>query len=342
MISIAPMLSSWNQVGVFGSQCIDLQLVHFVSVPPNCFLSSIVTGAIFDDGRTMSTSEFLSMADSDQASLYSVSTNATDDNLPGAGRTLGLLYSFAGQHLEMQLGRLAERLGRGPRATALRIQKNSGIVTSTSVLSPPLSMVKFRTKKIEKDCKLLLKYVGSNALSTRGQALDRIIDLSLDDDYVRDLLKFMGAAHLIELAHKELFVRSDYDVSLLSRSRKALVSVTDDMLMQELRDVKRKKLLTYFKPASNVWTYVRDPERSFIVVRWVVRVGWPLYNTPSMPILDYLNVVLDTSPEWESVDQLFDSLLGFFKGKSMDILHRIRRILEMIIRSISCALSPSR
>ncbi|KAH8116573.1 hypothetical protein DFH11DRAFT_1219351 [Phellopilus nigrolimitatus] len=104
------------------------------------------------------------MANFDEVSLCTVSSmNATADNLPGAGRTLGLFYSSAGRHLEVQLGRVAERLGRGPQEAALRIKENSEIVTLSSVQPIPLSVVKSRTKKtkkIEKDCKRLLKYVG--------------------------------------------------------------------------------------------------------------------------------------------------------------------------------------
>ncbi|KAH8104232.1 hypothetical protein DFH11DRAFT_1520026 [Phellopilus nigrolimitatus] len=109
----------------------------------------------------MPTLEFTSIDDFDEVSLCTVSSmNATADNLPGAGCTLGRFYSFAGRHLEVQLGRIAGRLGCGPQATALRIQENSGIVTCTSVFCVPLSVVKSRKKKIEKDCKRLLRYVG--------------------------------------------------------------------------------------------------------------------------------------------------------------------------------------
>ncbi|KAH8115048.1 hypothetical protein DFH11DRAFT_142738 [Phellopilus nigrolimitatus] len=192
---------------------------------------------------------------SDQASLISISTNATADNLPGAGRTLGLFYSFAGKHLETRLGRLAGRLGHGPRATALRIQENSGIVTLASVLPRPLSLMKARNRKIQKDCKRLLKYVGSNALSTRGQALDLIIDLSLDD-HIRNFLKVVGAEHLIELAHKELFIRYDCNASLLSRSRKALVSVADDALMQEIKTLSESGGHDFIYRYDNVSDYM--------------------------------------------------------------------------------------
>ncbi|KAH8104237.1 hypothetical protein DFH11DRAFT_1765478 [Phellopilus nigrolimitatus] len=248
--------------------------------------------------------------------------NTTADNLPGAGRTLGLFYSSAGRQLEVLLGRIAGRLGRGPQATALRIQKNSGIVTRPSVLPVPLSVVKSR-KKIEKDCKRLLKYVGLNALSKRRKALDHIIDLSFDH-HVRDLLKVMGAAHFIELAHKDLFVRSDFDVALLSRSRKALVSVTDDMLMQEIKDLDTSSSKIFNDKSSNVWTHARDPDRSFIVVRWALRKN--RFSLVVQYTLDYLDVVVDTSPEWECVDQFLNGVIGELFN------HQLTKTVEIVFR----------
>ncbi|KAH8092156.1 hypothetical protein DFH11DRAFT_1182664 [Phellopilus nigrolimitatus] len=242
------------------------------------------TGATLDRECTMSASEPLSIADSDQDSLYSVSTNATADNLPGPGRTLGLFYSFAGRHVEVQLGRLAGRLGHGPQAIALRIRKNS----LAYVLPLPKAFVKTKNSEIEKDCKRLLKYVGSNAPSTRGQALEGIIDLSFDH-HVRDLLKVMGTAHVIELAHKDLFSRSDYNTSLSNRSRTALVSVTDDMFMQEIKDFNSSYPKIFLDQASIVWTYAR----------WVAQGGLCDVCPPAVPILDYMSVVVDTSPDWE-------------------------------------------
>lgn len=210
----------------------------------------------------------------------------------------------------------------------------------------------------------LIAQLRSNAPSTRGQALERIIDLSFDH-HVRDLLKVMGTAHLIELAHKDLFSWSDHDASLLSRSRTALVSVTDDMFMQEIKDFDSSYPKIFLDQASIVWTYARyvntsslsltlcdvhvilnkndrDPDHSFIVVRWVAQGGLCDVCPPAVPILDYMSVVVDTSPDWECVDQLLNWLLGLYNaGRMLDVYDSIATTLEMIIRLISYALSPS-
>ncbi len=40
------------------------------------------------------------------ATIYTISTNATADNLPGPGRNVGLLFGWIGGHLEVRLGRV--------------------------------------------------------------------------------------------------------------------------------------------------------------------------------------------------------------------------------------------
>lgn len=49
------------------------------------------------------------------------SSNATESDLPGPGRTLGKVYDFLGKRLERALATLAERKGLGPKQVAERI-----------------------------------------------------------------------------------------------------------------------------------------------------------------------------------------------------------------------------
>ena len=74
----------------------------------------------------------------------SVSTNATDENLPGSGRTIGLIYATVGKSLEKRLGNTAERLGQGPRLTAIRIKSRSSELVAAASASE-LSPVEVRT-----------------------------------------------------------------------------------------------------------------------------------------------------------------------------------------------------
>lgn len=56
-------------------------------------------------------------------SLDSISTNATASNLPGAGRTMGLLFEYLGRRLESVLNVSATRRGMDPRAVAMQIRR---------------------------------------------------------------------------------------------------------------------------------------------------------------------------------------------------------------------------
>ena len=57
------------------------------------------------------------------ASSSSISSTATADDLPGAGYLVGLFYKKAGRMFDIQAGRIAEAMGKGPRATADRIER---------------------------------------------------------------------------------------------------------------------------------------------------------------------------------------------------------------------------
>lgn len=68
-----------------------------------------------DSSPTMSELPERSTYTLSEASLSkaSLSTNATADNLPGPGRTIGLAYDFGGRMLETQLGSFVQKYGRG-------------------------------------------------------------------------------------------------------------------------------------------------------------------------------------------------------------------------------------
>ena len=89
-------------------------------------------------------------------SLFSTST-ATMSNLPGAGRTLGNLYSKWGFALEESLGIFAHKRGFGPEAVADRISQNlqnRWLASYDGVISKE----KFK-RGIQKDCNKLIKHL---------------------------------------------------------------------------------------------------------------------------------------------------------------------------------------
>lgn len=78
------------------------------------------------------------------------SSTETTDDLPGPGRLLGKVYVSLGRRLEDGLGRVAVRMGRGPNAVAIKIQK---LVEDRS-LRPSI-----RHKKTKEKCKSLARYI---------------------------------------------------------------------------------------------------------------------------------------------------------------------------------------
>ncbi len=91
----------------------------------------------------------------------SVSTNATAPNLPGAGRTVGLLLDRLGAHVEKCMNLWADRRGLGPNAVAQEIRRlrrhdETSIVERHAGSVAQLS--KRDEKTVRKLCKRLLKY----------------------------------------------------------------------------------------------------------------------------------------------------------------------------------------
>ncbi|KAI5116346.1 hypothetical protein M0805_005821 [Coniferiporia weirii] len=275
-------------------------------------------------------------------SLYSASSNGTVDNLPGAGRILGNVYSFTGRRLEKQLGSIAERLGYGPRATAFRIQRRRKAIDTYPELPPLPRSFKTESKKIEKDCRRLLKYVRSNVASTKKQALDHITELSIDDSYIRSLFKVMGAVNAIEPLQRDPALWIYYGSSLQNSSRKALVSLVDveiNTLAQKVVAGRRSSLQPDL--FQSIATFLYDSDRSFLAVRHIRRLFERFYGffVWSKVIEQVVNFI-GTSPdefEWEEGDQLLKHLLEYFVDtqfpfrtiKREDV---VRTILEKILR----------
>lgn len=96
-----------------------------------------------------------------------ISSNATESDLPGPGRTLGRVYGYLGRHLKRALGALAERKGLGPQQVALRIlNRDTGLGDQTNCLS----ISKYEKKNGDaqlQDFKKLLRYTRYVALLSK-------------------------------------------------------------------------------------------------------------------------------------------------------------------------------
>lgn len=115
-----------------------------------------------------STSQLDQYGDSDSEletfSIDASSMQTASDN-PGAGRTLGTLYSSLGKPVERALNSMAERLGLGPCATVVRIrgirplQKRVSSVDQhrTSLVAEP-ELSRNERQQLKKYCRRLVRY----------------------------------------------------------------------------------------------------------------------------------------------------------------------------------------
>ena len=167
------------------------------------------------------------------------SSTSTASNLPGPGRALDNLYGSVGRTIEARLGRLAEKLGRGPRMAAVRIERRRSKVLN---FAGDRRKARTKTKKVVKDCKKLVGYVQwvpfpyhreaftkvhlrSNIPSTQMQALEEITRLSVQDPFVRDTFLDIGAQHTVNQIRSSFL--GAFTHALLPCSRKALLSLTE-------------------------------------------------------------------------------------------------------------------
>lgn len=88
----------------------------------------------------------------------SVSTTATAPNLPGAGRTVGLLLDGLGAHMDKFVNEMGRRQGLGPQAVAREIRRLLRHEETTIIqrhAGVPLQLTQKEIAKARKRCKRL-------------------------------------------------------------------------------------------------------------------------------------------------------------------------------------------
>lgn len=164
------------------------------------------------------------------------SSDETADDLPGPGRMLGKLYSHAGRFVVKGLSVVAERRGYGPTVTALRIRD----IFEDELLPK-------RRKFLRKSCKDLVRYMrfvkectvyfgsvclyyfSSGVPSTQEQALDLAIDLAVENDHLRLLLKDLGFKTIESFtANPRIWRFREY--TLYDRTQKTLVALENSKI----------------------------------------------------------------------------------------------------------------
>ncbi|KAH8113678.1 hypothetical protein DFH11DRAFT_1600391 [Phellopilus nigrolimitatus] len=211
-------------------------------------------------------------------SVSSLSSTATADDLPGAGRILGNLYAFLGRRLETAVSRFMEKRGYGPKAISDGLTK----MYKRKERVPIRGTVEYRKhqKKIEK----LLKYIRSRYVSNQELALEAILDLAVYD-HVRQMLFELDAIRVIGFVSRQ--AESENCDQLLSPSRKALICLIDtdvNMLGKRLLELDpplgclpyipggRDRIVEecYIETSQNVLESVlSSPDASFLVIRYL-------------------------------------------------------------------------
>jgi len=171
--------------------------------------------------------------------ISSIDSNATADNLPGPGRTLGLFFAYLGRNLERGMGALAARRGYGPDAVAdaiacLRVH-HQRTICDMYIAEVEQSGAVFegsRRRKLEKKCKKLVRYsLRGSSDSTVITANNRITKLSVFDPFVQKLLRGFLYSYdpdlFSQFGERNASLGSSRLDPLLASSRKALISVTE-------------------------------------------------------------------------------------------------------------------
>ncbi|KLO04903.1 hypothetical protein SCHPADRAFT_989216 [Schizopora paradoxa] len=137
--------------------------------------------------------------------VSSIDTNATIDDQPGAGRTVGRFLASLGSDLESVLNKSAERSGSGPKAVADQIRRCAGhrqiwiarVVQGASEVydfgyylpvAPGRRFNSSETRTLRKLCQKLIGHARSLVKGTQLIALEELDDLAMKDPRIRLIL----------------------------------------------------------------------------------------------------------------------------------------------------------
>ncbi|KLO07297.1 hypothetical protein SCHPADRAFT_1001765, partial [Schizopora paradoxa] len=252
-------------------------------------------------------------------SRESIDTNATAPNLPGAGRTVGNVLAALGKGLEQLMTRRALQVGLGPETVArdIRAVYNRLIapMDAHSQLGPQNFLIwrpsENDAKALTKLLKKLLKYSNAELLSTQLKALDEITALSVENNFLREIL----ASHQLK---KYLSPRYS-EPELHWASAKAFLTIQEKEVHSVWSD--------FYHFAEQHKRFLRDANLSFIMARHIQnRLNFFISPGESNPTLDlwlYHLEIAASHPEiveWELVDNHFASNPPFLVWASKSIV----------------------
>ncbi|KLO10300.1 hypothetical protein SCHPADRAFT_525922 [Schizopora paradoxa] len=138
--------------------------------------------------------------------VSSIDTDATADDLPGAGRTVGRILGSLGSKLENVINKWAERSGLGPKAIAEKICRLAGHreiwieernFRVCLPVAPGRRFSESQARSVQKSCQKLFGYARSRVVGNQLIALEEVIELSMKDPRIRAIFARSDLDHLI-------------------------------------------------------------------------------------------------------------------------------------------------
>jgi len=271
----------------------------------------------------------------------SIDSTATAPNLPGAGRTVGLLFDWLGARLEKALNSRASKLGYDPDVVSQNIRQLCGHDKRSIVERHKCSEIQLsraEKRNLNKLCKKLILCASSRVLSTQLKALEEITSLSVEDPLIRSILVGCNLRALVP-KYKE----PDLIVSTIKTFGSMEHAQVHELWSGVISHMQHETPLE-FCPLSDPDALIRslsDPQSSFLAARYLVRVirqlaveksHWISYTyTPPTRIEEisfhYLGVV-GQSPnlaEWASLNDYISNIDTSALINDIDVQDSIKR-----------------
>ncbi|THH07584.1 hypothetical protein EW145_g3280 [Phellinidium pouzarii] len=287
-------------------------------------------------------------------SASSISTMATTENQPGAGRTLGVPLGYLGRFLERLASRIAEKRGHGPvvvtkNLLTLRDSKSDHSYNPSwnyVAKSSPVSG-SAEDQKIRKGVTKLLKYARSQFEANQSLALKCILELAFLDRYIHQVFLELDAPRILALLM--LQTEPENDKHLAPLCQKALVCLLDTQinmlghkvleLSMRLRQEKAPRLGDMGKPGAELADMAlqlaeqarRSPSVSFLVMRHIrAALGglWASKGPFIVPFMQILSNLLERSPhaiEWAVLGKILAEIADWVdkRDKSYKVVQEV-------------------
>lgn len=137
-------------------------VADIVRAMPNQSIASFDAESLYRRGYAFGFNEYDEQS-SAETSLWSYSTNATTDNMPGTGRVLESLLRYFGRKADRFLWKSLMKMGCGVDAVKLRLKRHveEFMGPNRSVWIPYSVIKESNFELIKRDCKKVITYARS-------------------------------------------------------------------------------------------------------------------------------------------------------------------------------------